>query len=83
MVYKSVNNQAPDYLTKMFVRLSDSCNREFRKIKTGLPVLTCNLTLDRIPYKGANLWNDLSFENKSSKNNEIFKNYICNVKVKS
>ena len=38
MVYKSVNNQAPIYLTEMFVRLSDACKRELRNTKTDLVV---------------------------------------------
>ena len=38
MVYKSVNNQAPIYLTEMFVRLSDACKRELRNTKTDLAV---------------------------------------------
>ena len=38
MVYKSLNNQAPIYLTEMFVRLSDACKRELRNTKTDLAV---------------------------------------------
>ena len=33
MVYKSVNDQAPTYLTEMFVRLSNSSKRELHKPK--------------------------------------------------
>ena len=38
MVYKSVNDQAPIYLTEMFARLSDTCKRELRNTKTDLTV---------------------------------------------
>ena len=38
MMYKSVNDQAPTYLTEMFVNLSDSCTRELRNTKTDLAV---------------------------------------------
>ena len=82
MVFKSVNNQAPTYLTEMFVRLSDSCKRELRNTKTDLAVPHCNTTFGQkcFSHKGAKLWNDLSFEIKSSRNYEIFKTHICNVK---
>ena len=42
VMYKSVNDQAPIYLTEMFVRLSDTCKREFRNTKTDLAVLVAN-----------------------------------------
>ena len=67
MVYKSVNNQAPIYLTEMFVRLSDACKRELRNAKTDLAVPLRKSALGQkcFSYKGAKLWNDLSVEVKS------------------
>ena len=47
MVYKSVNNQAPIYLTEMFFRLSDACKRELRNTKTDLSFLVENRPLAR------------------------------------
>ena len=69
MVYKSVNNQAPIYLTEMFARLSDVCKRELRNTKTDLTVPRRKSAFGQkcFSYKGANLWNDLSVEVKSSK----------------
>ena len=82
MVFKSVNNQALTYLTEIFVRLSDSCKRELRNTKTDLAVPHSKTTFGQncFSHKGAKLWNNLSFEVKSSINYGIFKNHICNVK---
>ena len=67
-VYKSVNNQAPIYLTEMFVRLSDACKRELRNTKTDFAVPRRKSAFGQkcFSYKCAKLWNDLSVEVKSS-----------------
>ena len=76
MVYKTVNNQAPIYLTEMFVRLSDTCKRELGHTITDLVVPRRKSAFGQkcFSYKGAKLWNNLSVEVKSSKSYEIFKN---------
>ena len=38
MVYKSLNDQAPIYLTEMLVRLSEKCKRELCNTKTDLAI---------------------------------------------
>ena len=38
IVYKSLNDQAPIYLTEMFVRLSETCKRELCNTKTDLAI---------------------------------------------
>ena len=80
MVYRSVNDQAPIYLTEMFARLSDTCKRELRNTKTDLTVPRRKSAFGQkcLSYKGAKLWNDLSIEVKSSKSYEIFKKRINN-----
>ena len=70
MVYKSINNQAPIYLTEMFVRLSDA--------RMAVPQRKVAFGQKCFSYKGAKLWNDLSVEVKSSKSYEIFKTRINN-----
>ena len=79
-VYKSVNNQAPIYLTEMFVRLSDACKGELRNTKTDFAVPRRKSAFGQkcFSYKCAKLWNDLSVEVKSSKSYEIFKKRINN-----
>ena len=80
MVYKSVNNQAPIYLTEMFVRLPDACKRELRNTKTDLVVPRRKSAFGQkcFSYKGAKLWNNLSVQVKSSISYEIFKKRINN-----
>ena len=75
MGYKSVNDQAPIYLTEMFVRLSDSWKRELYNSKTDFAVPRRKSAFGQkcFSHKGAKLWNDLSVEVKSSKSFEIFK----------
>ena len=77
---ESVNNQAPIYLTEMFVRLSDACKRELRNTNTDLAVPHRKSAFRQkcFSYKGAKLWNNLSVEVKSSKSYEIFKKRINN-----
>ena len=79
-VYKSVNDQAPIYLTEMFARLSDTCKRELRNTKTDLTVPRRKSAFGQkcFSYNGAKSWNDLSVEVKSSKSYEIFKKRINN-----
>ena len=66
MVYKSVNDQAPIYLTEMFARLSDTCKRELRNTKTDLTVSRRKSAFGQKSFscKGAKLWNDFSVEVK-------------------
>ena len=68
MVYKSVNDQAPTYLTEMFGRLSDSSKRELRNTKTDLavPRLKSAFVQKCFSYKGAKLWSDLSYSESVS-----------------
>ena len=76
MVYKSVSNQTPIYLTEMFVRLSSARKRKLGDTKTDLPVPRPESAFGQkcFSYKGAKLWNDLSVEVISSRSYEIFKN---------
>ena len=75
MVYKSVNNQPPIYLTEMIVRLSDACKRELRNTEIALAIPGRKSAFGQkcFSYKGAKSWNDLSVEVKSSNSYEIFK----------
>ena len=74
MVYKSINDLAPTYLTEMFSRLSDTSKRELRNTRSALEILMqksanwqkCFL------YKGATIMNWLSLELKLS---PIMKNF--------
>ena len=80
MVYKAVNKQALIYLTEMFARLSDACERGVRNTKTDLAVPRRKSAFGQkcFSHKGAKFWNDLSVEVKSLKSYEIFKKRINN-----
>ena len=55
MIYKLFNDQAPTYLTEMFVSLSKSSKRELHNTKTYLAVPHCKSAFGqkRFLYKGA------------------------------
>ena len=55
MVYKSINDLAPTYLTEMFLRLSDASKRELRNTRSDLeiPVQRSANSHKCFSYKGA------------------------------
>ena len=69
MVYKLVNQQAPKYLTSMFLRLSDISNRQLRDSDNDLhvPFQRTACGQKSFSYRGAKLCNDQSTEPKKAK----------------
>ena len=59
MMYKSLNDLAPQYLSDLFVRLSDFHTRELRKIKTDLavPLMRTVSGEKASSYRSAKVWN--------------------------
>ena len=80
MVYKSINDLAPTYLTEMFSRLSDTCKRELRNTRSDLeiPMRKSPNGQKCFSYKGATMWNRLSLESKLSPTLKTFKKSIAN-----
>ena len=80
MVYKSINDLAPTYLTEMFSRLSDSSKRELRITRSDLeiPMRKSANGQKCFLYKGATMWNRLSQESKLSPTLKTFKKSIAN-----
>ena len=80
IVYKSINNEAPNYLTSLFERLSQNTIRELRNTKTDLkmPLLKTSSGQKCFSYRGARLWNNLSVDAKSAKTQTQFKKLIKN-----
>ena len=68
MVYRSMNAEAPNYLTALFDRLSDISVRELHNTNTDLklPCLKTCSGQQCFAYKGAQLWNNFSAEVKKS-----------------
>ena len=76
MVYRSMNNEAPSYLTNLFERLSQNTVRELRNTKTDLKLLLVNTFRGQecFFYRGARLWNNLSAGAKNAQTKFQFKN---------
>ena len=81
MVYKSINDLAPTYLTEMFSRLSDTNKRELRNTRSELaiPMRKSANGQKSFSYKGATMWNHLSLESKLSPTLKTFKESIANL----
>ena len=64
MVYKSIDDLGPTYLTEMFSRLSDTCKRELRNTQSDLeiPMQKSANGQKCFSYKGVKMWNCLSLE---------------------
>ena len=78
MVYKSINELAPDYLSQNFKKKS-ACSREnLRNTATDLqipPVKTCSG--QRIfSYRGTRVWNHLDLEVKQTSSFKVFKDAV-------
>ena len=59
MMYKSLNDLAPQYLSDLFARLSDFHTRELRKAKNDLATLLMRTVSGQkaFSYRGTKLWN--------------------------
>ena len=78
MVYKAINNQALEYLSVLFNRVSAMTGRTIRNAKINLRPLLLNTTLAHncFAYRRALLWNNLPTEIKSGKSYESFKSKL-------
>ena len=75
MVYRSINKEAPNYLTTLFERLSDNSVRELRNTNTDLklPLLKTSSGQRCFAFRGARLWNNLSTDVKTAPTLNRFK----------
>ena len=80
MVYRSINQEAPECLTGMFQRLSETCARQLRNTSTGLyvPFLKTACGQKCFSYRGAKLWNDLEREGMMANTFAQFKSSLKN-----
>ena len=78
MVYKAINNQAPEYLSALCNRVSAMTGRTIRNANINLrpPRLNTTLAQNCFAQRGALLWNNLLTEIKSAKYYESFKNRL-------
>ena len=78
MVYKSINNKAPPYMSEMFTRNSQDATRQLRNTNTDLrlpKIRTCN-GQKSFSFRGAKLWNSLNNEAKLATSLNRFKSLI-------
>ena len=78
MVYKSINNLAPQYMSEMFTRNSLGAARQLRNTNTDLKLprkRTCN-GQKSFSFRGAKLWNSLNTEAKQATSLNRFKSLI-------
>ena len=82
IVFRSINEEAPNYLTALFDRLSDISVRELRNTNTDLklPRLKTCSGQRCFAYRGAQLWNNLSAEVKKAPTLIRFKSAYKNSK---
>ena len=75
LAFKSANNQAPQYIGKLFQRNSECSSRDLRNNATDLrlPMSTSLNGQKRFSYLGAKLWNNLAFEIKQATSLPVFK----------
>ena len=78
MVYKAITNQAPEYLSVLFNRVSVMTGRAIRNANINLrpPRLNTTLAHNCFAHRRALLWNNLPTEIKSAKSYESFKNRL-------
>ena len=75
LMYKSLNELAPEYMRNLFTKCSDSNSRVLRSTDTDLklPLLKTSAGEKSFLYRGARLWNSFSKETKVAPSLNAFK----------
>ena len=80
LVFRPINHEAPEDLTGLFQRLSETSTRQLRCTNTDLHVpflkTACGQTC--FSYREAKLWNSLNRESKMAKSFTHFKSSLKN-----
>ena len=68
MVFKSLNGDAPSYMSDMFTRVSETTSRVLRNsdINLSTPMLRTSAGQGCLSFRGASLWNGLQNELKGA-----------------
>ena len=80
MVYKSINDLAPDYLSEILRKTRHAVGKNLRNTATDLQVplmKTCN-GQRAFSYRGAGVWNHLDLEVKQASSFKGFKDAVKN-----
>ena len=76
LMYKSLNNIAPDYLTERFMKVSEPHNRQLRSADNDLlkfPYSRTKYYANSFTVSGAKLWNSLPLNIRQSPSIDSFK----------
>ena len=75
LVFKSLNNQAPQYICNLFQRNSGCSSRDLRNTVKDLrhPLCTSSNGQKMFSYRGATLWNNLAICVKRAPSLSVFK----------
>ena len=75
LIFKSLNNQFPQYNCNLFQRNSDCSSRDLRCTATDLrlPVYISSNGQKSFSYRGATLWNNLAIGVKQTPSLSVFK----------
>ena len=75
VIYKSLNDLAPQYLSDLFVRLSDFHTRELQNTKTdlALPLMRIVTGQNAFSYRGTKVWNKFNNDLKEARSVYSFK----------
>ena len=78
MMYKSLNDLAPQYLSDLFVRLSDFHTRELRNTKNDLavPLMRTVSGQKAFSYRGTKVWNKFKNDIKEAPSVYSFKSRL-------
>ena len=60
MIYRSINNEAPNYLSTLFEKFSQNIIKELRNTDLKLPLLNTSNGQKCFSYRGTRLWKSLS-----------------------
>ena len=81
LMYKSLNNIAPDYLSERFMKVSETHNRHLRSADNDLMKVPYSRTKNydnSFTVSGAKLWNSLPLNIRKSPSIDSFK---CSIKT--
>ena len=79
MIYKCLNNLAPNYLVNLFKYVSDNHSYVTRNVTDdylALPAVSTSLYKRSLSYNGATLWNSLPSEIRHSLSLKHFKSML-------
>ena len=78
MVYKSINDLAPNYLSEIFTKNSACSRKNLRNMATDLQVALLKTSNGQraFSYRGAGVWNHLDLEVKQASSFKAFKDTV-------